>query len=420
MKLQRFPREKYLNRIRPFYNDYGIIKVLSGVRRCGKSCLLECIEDELVASGIPSENIIIINLDKRPYMRIKSADQLDEIINERTKNINGLKYLFIDEIQNVKNFEEVINGYREENEFSIFITGSNSYLLSGELITKLTGRYIEFKINTLSFDEYIDMKKFFKKNINLNLDIEFEHYIREGGFPKAIEYDDFPSKQIYTKSVIDEIYEKDIKKNRKIKNKRLFDEIIKFIISNFGATISIDSLVNYINSNTTEKTTKITIYKYIQQLESLKIIEKCSRIDQKSKRALFGKEKYYLTDLSFYFYNRTDNKINYGPVLENIVYNYLKGLGYQISVGKLKEYEIDFVLRDINDNYSYVQVARTIDNGIYDNNGASLVEEREYRPLEMIKDNYPKYVLTLDHLIQKRNGIIHKNIVDFISKKEDL
>lgn len=418
MSKSRYPREKYLKKIRNFYHDCEIIKVISGVRRSGKSCLLECVKDELLANNIPQQNILFINLDTKEYKNVKKIEELEKIIDEKFKNISGIKYLFIDEIQNVKNFEKTINAYREEGEYSIFITGSNAYLLSGELVTKLTGRYIEFKITTLTFDEYIEMKKFFNKKINDNLQIEFNSYIKEGGFPKAIEYDDFESKQLYVKSVIDEIFEKDVKKNKNIRNKRLFDEIVKFVIGNFGSTFSVSSLLDYINNNADEKTTKITIYRYINELINLRIIDKCERIDQKSKNSLFGKEKYYLSDLSFYFFNRTDNKINYGPVLENIVYNYAKSLNYEISIGKFKNYEIDFILRDINQNYYYVQVARTLDNGTYDEKGLSLVEEREYRPLELIKDNYPKYVLTLDFLLQKRNGIIHKNLIDFMHNKE--
>ncbi len=163
---------------------------------------------------------------------------------------------------------------------------------------------------------------------------------------------------------------------------------------------------------------KETVYNYLSILENAKIVSKCSRFDMKSRKSLRGEEKYYLSDLSFYFANNTDNRIEYGPVLENIIYNYAKSRGYAISVGRIGKLEVDFILRDMNMDYSYVQVARYIDNGNIDENGKNLTEEREYRPLEQIRDSFPKYVMTLDHLLQKRSGIFHKNIISFIEKGE--
>lgn len=414
MTKARYPREKYLKRLRPFYSDTGMIKVISGVRRCGKSCLLECVEKELLNQGVSKSSIIFINLDKRPFKSIKNAKKLEEAIDKKTKGISGKKYLLLDEIQNAKDFEESLNAYREEDDFSIFITGSNSYLLSGELSTKLTGRYIEIKMTTLTFDEYLGMKRFLQKPINPNLDVEFNSYLIEGGFPKALEYDDLTAKKIYVQSVVNEIFEKDIQHNKKIRKKRLFDEIMRYIINNFGSTTSIDKLTDYLNCTKGLKVHKEIVYRYVEQLIAMRIVDKCTRIDQKSKESLFGKEKYYLSDLSFYFIRNTDNRINYGPVLENVVYNYAKSLNYEISIGKLKDFEIDFILRDINQDYSYVQVAKTIDNG-GDDGSQNSTEEREYRPLESIRDNYPKYLLTMDRLFQRRNGIKHENLVDFIA-----
>lgn len=414
-----YKREYYLQKIRGFYDVDEIIKVITGVRRCGKSSLLETIIDELLSQGVNKDNIIYIHLDKRPYKSLKMPSELEKIIDIKTSNIQGLKYLFIDEIQNIKDFEEVINAYREEGEYSIFITGSNSYLLSGELATKLTGRYIEFEMTTLTFDEYVNMKAYYGKTISNNLEEEFDHYLIEGGFPFAIKLDSFKDKQLYVKSVIDEIYKKDIRKNKKIKNKMLFEQIQTYVINNFGATTSIMGLCNYLNNVNNIKVRRETIYNYLQILEDAKIISKCTRFDLKSRKSLRGEEKYYLTDLSFYFSNNTDNRIEYGPVLENVVYNYAKSRGYSISVGRVGKLEIDFILRNKQNDYSYVQVARYIDNGNIDENGKNLTEEREYRPLEKIKDSYPKYVMTLDRLLQKRNGIHHVNLISFI-KNENL
>ena len=185
MKLYR--RDAYLSKIRGFYHDTGLIKVITGVRRCGKSCLMETIIKELQESGIDDQHIIYLNLDKRGFRKIKTADQLDSLIEERSSAV-GIKYLFIDEVQNVKDFEEVINGYREEEEYSIFITGSNSYLLSGELATKLTGRYLEFELYTLTFPEYLEMKSFLGKEVSSDLTDEFDRYLLDGGFPQALQY----------------------------------------------------------------------------------------------------------------------------------------------------------------------------------------------------------------------------------------
>ena len=413
-----YPREKYLKKIRGFYDEGEIIKVITGVRRCGKSSLMEMVMSELKDKGIPDNNIIALHLDKKPYKSIKTTMELEKIIDELSKDAKGLRYLFIDEIQNIKDFEEIINAYREEGNYSIFITGSNSYFLSGELATKLTGRYIEFEMSTLSFDEYIGMKKYYGKDVSANPEDEFDKYILEGGFPYTVRLDSFADKRLYSKSVIDEIFEKDIRKNKRIKNKMMFEMIQRYIINNFGAAMSIKGLCEYLAKTVKSSVRKETVYNYLAILENAKIVSKCTRFDMKSKRSLNGEEKYYLSDLSFYFANNTDNRIEYGPVLENIIYNYAKSSGYAISVGRIGKLEVDFILRDMNMDYSYVQVARYIDNGNVDENGKNLTEEREYRPLEQIKDSYPKYVMTLDRLLQKRSGIRHKNIISFIEKGE--
>ena len=415
-----YKRELYLSKIRPFYNDEDMIKVLTGVRRCGKSSIMELICNELKDNKVTKENIVYINLDRRPYKGIKTQEKLEKVIDELFLGVKGKKYLFIDEIQNVKDFEESINAYREEGEYSIFITGSNSYMLSGELATKLTGRYIEFKIGTLSFYEYIEMKKFFNKDVNSDMNKEFTNYILEGGFPLTIKYDAVESKKIYVQSVIDEIFDKDIKRSKKVRDKALFNQIQTYIINNFGSITSIDGLSDYLEKVNKHKPSKHTIYNYLSVLENAKIISKCSRFDLKSKKSLSGEEKYYLTDLSFYFVTNTDNRINYGPVLENVIYNYAVLNGYSVSIGRIGKLEVDFIVRDIiNNNYAYIQVAKTIDNGVIDDKGIPVTEEREYRPLESIKDNYPKYVLTLDYLLQQRNGIKHENIIKFIHNNKD-
>ena len=398
-------REKYLKKIRGFYRSNDIIKVITGVRRCGKSTLMKMVADELEAQGVPAERILYLDLDQRKYRKIKTADQLEELIaagmDEAEQN-----YLFVDEIQNVRGFEEVINGFREDGNCSIFITGSNSYLLSGELATKLTGRYIEFEMYTLTFEEYEQMKAFYHMQISDNPLAELQNYILEGGFPRAVLIDNLEDKRRYTESVVQEIFEKDIRHRVKVRNREGFETVRQYLVNNFGATTSVSNLQRDLEKNGM-KITRQTLARYIQALVDAKVLYECNRFDMKSRKSIAGEKKYYLSDLSFYFALNKDNRINYGPVLENIVYLYAKSLDSKVSVGRIGKLECDFIIRDTSMNYAYVQVAYTIAL-------SKETEDREYKPLEMIRDNHPKYVVTTDYLLQKRNGIWHINLIDFM------
>ena len=409
--MEYYRRENYLKRIRSLYNDGSIIKVITGIRRCGKSSLLKSIIEELKEKGIPEKDIISIELDKKEFKKIVTPDQLEEEIDKRITD-KDFKYLFIDEIENVKNFEPVINAYREEGNISIFITGSNSYLLSGELITKLTGRYIEFEMMPLNFYEYIEMKKFLNKKINSNIYIEFEDFIKNGGFPGALYYDEFEDKITYISSVVQQIFEKDIKTNNKIKDVAIFEVIEKFIINNFGSVISVNSIYEYLVKKEKLKVDRRTLKRYIDILEKAKIIYSCDLFDIKSKMVLKGEKKYYLADFSIYYTLNTDNRISYGPILENIVYNYLKSKNYNLSVGKIGKLECNFIARKDFDKYFYIQVSKTIAD--------EKVEEREYKPFYEIRNMYPKYLFTSDVLLQNRDGVINVNIADFIYNNKEL
>ena len=407
--MELFKRENYLNKIRPFYHADDLIKVITGVRRCGKSSLMKTIMEELMDCGVSKENIIYVDLDKRGYRSIKNDIQLEQLVDQKSVTTD-LKYLFIDEIQNVEGFEELINGYRTEGNYSIFITGSNSYLLGNEIVTKLTGRYLEFEIFPLTFDEYCEMKKFYNKPVDFNTINELNNYILEGGFPRTIFIEQLSEKRKYVSDLVNEIFEKDIRQRVKIKNKDLFDNVKNYIINNYGATTNISALHKALtNAGFTIK--ESTVEKYINTLVNAKILYECKRFDMKSKKSLKGDRKFYLSDLSFYFSINTDNKINYGPTLENMVYLYAKSHDYAVSIGRIGKLECDFILRDNELNYSYVQVAYTI-------LASKETEDREYRSLEQIKDNYPKYVATTDYLLQKRNGIKHINIIEFMKNGE--
>ena len=408
MKL--FKREQYLRKIRGFYDADDLIKVITGVRRCGKSSLMKTIVDELIERGVSRDNIIYIDLDKRGFKSIKTPDQLEKVIDQEIKS-KELNYLVIDEIQNVKGFESLINGYRTDGGYSIFITGSNSYLLSSEISTKLTGRYISFEMFPLNFSEYVEMKKFYGKPIQPNTIIELNNYIIEGGFPRTIFFDEIADKRNYVANIVDEIFEKDIRRRVKIKNRELFNDVTRYMINNFAATTNIRSL-HTILVKSGFVISEATVDKYVNTLVDAKILYECNRFDMKSKRSIRGDRKYYLSDLSFYFSMNTDNQLNYGPSLENIVYIYSKSKGYSVSIGRIGKLECDFILRDSELNYSYVQVSYTIAL-------SKETEDREYRPLEQIKDNYPKYVATTDYILQRRNGIKHVNILEFMLNNQD-
>lgn len=398
--------------MRGFYHDDGMIKVITGVRRCGKSCLMQSIADELVESGVASDHIIYIDLDSRENRKVKTTDELENLIDMSTPaDTEGTKYLFIDEIQNVEEFELLINGYRTDGGWSIFITGSNSYLLSGQLVTKLTGRYIEFEVFPLDFAEYIDMKRFLGKPVNDVLVGEFTEYLTLGGFPKALEYEGEDEKRTYIKSVIHEIFEKDVKHSNKIKNVSVFDAVQTYLINNFGAPTNLKNLLAYFNDVEKIPIKRETLNRYIQILVDAKILYRCSRFDLKSRRSLIREEKYYLADPGFYFAMNTDARINYGPALENVLYLYLASRGYELSVGRIGKLECDFIARRRN-AYAYIQVSMSIADRD--------VEEREYRPFGHIKDGYPRYLFTLDPLLQERDGVRHLNMALFMQDGGDL
>ena len=239
---------------------------------------------------------------------------------------------------------------------------------------------------------------------------ELRNYILEGGFPYVAKLNSMNDKRLYVQNLINEIYEKDIRKRIQIRNRASFEAIMKYVINNFGSTTSIQNITDDLKkTGTTIK--RETVNRYINALISAKILMPCDRFDMKSRKSIMGEKKYYLSDLSFYYALNTDNRINFGPVLENIVYTYAASIDYMISVGRIGKLECDFILRDNEMNYSYVQVAYTILD-------SKDTEDREYRSLEKVtRDNYPKYLLTTDNLLQKRNGIIHANLINFMKEE---
>lgn len=403
-----FHRELYLSQMRGFYHDEGLIKVVTGVRRCGKSSLMRTVAEELCTDGIPQGRIVFLDLDARGNRRIRTADALEELIEKSVPETNETIYLFIDEVQNVDGFEDVVNAYRNDGGFSIFITGSNSYLLSGELATKLTGRYIEFDMFPLNFREYLEMKRFLGKPVSPNIDVEFAAYVRNGGFPKTLEYDSETDVQHYVQSLVNEIFEKDIRRRAKVRHRSVFDAVRAYMVANYGAPTSLKNLLAHFRDVEGIPITRETLKRYIDLLVQAKVLYRCPTFDMKSKRSLHGGEKYYLCDLAFHFATATDNRISYGPAFENLVYLYARSHRYSASVGRIGRLECDFILRSPEQNYSYIQVAYTIAD--------EATEEREYRPFSRIRDGWPRYLLTNDRLLQKRDGVIHANIADFMAE----
>ena len=409
-----YPREKYLKKIRPFY-DSDIIKVITGIRRCGKSFILKAIMNELIDRGIPKTQIIYIPLDRRGYKNIKTSEELETKIESMLGDDENY-YLFIDEVQNVFGFESVIHAYAEEG-YSIFLTGSNSYLLSDEISTKLTGRYLNFETFTLDFSEYLEMKRFFKKKIDQDIYVEFEEYILNGGFPKTIEFDDIQARQTYTRGIISEIFEKDVKTRKRISNVPVYERVQSFLLNNYSAPFSLSNLLECLEKEG-YKTKATTVRGYIEDLKKAKIIYECNRFDLKSKKSLRREQKYYLSDLAIYFAMNTDNRLSYGPSLENMVYLYLASQDYQISIGKIGKLECDFITRNTSGDYAYIQVTYTMQGE--DIKATERIKEREYRPFRKIRDGYPRYIVSLARFSDQQEGVHHINAIDLFLGKEKI
>lgn len=409
-----FPREKYIGRIRPFFNS-DMIKIITGIRRCGKSCIMKAIINELIANGVEESRIVYIPLDRRGFKYINTPWQLEEKIESYITE-EGFYYLFIDEVQNVEGFESVVQAYAEEG-YSVFLTGSNSYLLSDEISTKLTGRYLNFETYTLDFNEYLQMKSFFRLSINEDLSEEFKEYVLNGGFPKSLEFPDIDSRQIYTRGIISEIFEKDIKQRKRISNVAVFERVQSFILYNYSASFSFANLTECLRKEGFVFKDS-TVRGYIEDIKKAKIVYECNRFDLKSKRSIRREQKYYLADLSIYFSTNTNNDLSFGPSLENIVYLYLVSNGYQVSIGRIGNLECDFIVRDKDQRYAYIQVTYTLQGGSQE--ATKNLKEREYRPFRSIRDGYPRYIISLDKYRDQQEGVYHINAIDLLMGKEKI
>ncbi len=394
-------RELYLNKIRGFY-DKDLIKVITGIRRCGKSLLLKQIMEELTQNGVEKKQIIYINFEFKDYSFIKNDDDLHEYIKKLI--ITDKKYyLLFDEIQMIENFERAINSFKASLNVSIFITGSNSNLLSGELATLLSGRYVSFNMYPFSFKEVTLLKP------NDNIDKLFEDFITWGSLPQKYDMDDEFQTRTYLHDVFNTIIIKDIINRYSIKDIDLFNKIVEYIFTNPSQIFSAENLTKYLLNNDNKEVSNKTIYNYLEYMKHAFLINKVDRYDVRGKRILNGKYKYYLTDLGLGQILNSSKKRQNGAYLENIVYNELLIRGYDVKIGTLINGEIDFIATKF-DKKIYIQVAYILT----DEN----VINREFGAFDNINDNYDKYVLTLDTLNFSQNGVIHKNVIDWLLEEE--
>ncbi len=402
-------RELYLKRIRPLI-DTDFIKVIIGMRRCGKTVFLKSIIDELIEKGVKPENIIYISFESVKYKNIFTEKELDELILKLTKDIKGKIYLLFDEIQQVNNWEKCINGYRVDLESDIYITGSNSKLLSNELATVLSGRYIKINLYPFSFKEIIEYKI---ENENLILNTEnkkkiFQEYLLYGGMPGLLSIKEIDNKVNALQDIYDSIIIHDVLSRYNIKNIGLFKRFSYYLMNSTGQTFSKTSITKYLK-NENKKTNRNTISNYTNYMTEALFCKQVRREDILGKKILKTEEKYYLTDHGFH-HSLIDDNNNWIPrILENIVFNELIRRNYSVKIGKIKKHEIDFVCKK-HDKKVYIQVCYLL--------ATPETIDREFSPLFEVPDKFDTYVLSMDEINLSKNGIKHKNIIDFLLDDE--
>lgn len=395
-------REKYLSKIRPFY-DVDLIKVITGIRRCGKSVILTQIIAELKNNGVDDNHIIYLNFESKQNSFIKNDDDLYNYVQE--KIVDKKKYyIFFDEIHEINGWEIAVNSFKADlnDKVSLFVTGSNSDLLSSEYATNIAGRYVSFKVYPFTFKEVCEYKNITEKN-KYELKDYFDEYLLWGGMPQRFILTDEEQTKTYLTDIYDSIVVKDIIERFKVSDIDLFNRIVEYIVTTPSQTISIESLAKYFESDN-RTVSKNTLYNYIEYMCKALLISKADRYDVRGKRILNGKYKYYLTDLGIGQVRNTSKKQQMGAYLENIVYNELLSRGYDVKVGTIENGEIDFIATRYNEKL-YFQVAYQLYDEIID---------REFGVYKNVDDNYPKYVISADTIDLSQNGIIHKNIIDWL------
>lgn len=399
-------REAYMSRIRPFIGS-DLVKVLTGIRRCGKSVMLELIQEEITSSGVDPSQFISINFENMSNAGLCTAQALHDEILCRAAKISGKIYLFFDEIQEVQNWETCINSFRVELDCDIYITGSNAKLLSGELATYLAGRYVEFVIYPFSFDEFIQLYR----TIFPEADVRtcFNRYLTAGGMPYLanLRYEETACRQ-YLQDLFNSVELKDIVQRNKVRDVDMLERIIAYVTANIGTTFSSTAISKYLKSEGRSVSPE-TVLGYLKACTDAFLFYQVKRQDLRGKKILTVNEKYYVADHGVREAVFGGNQRDINLVLENIVYLELLRRGYVVTVGKIGDKEIDFICES-QGNRLYIQVAYLL--------ASEETIQREFGVYERVRDNYPKYVLTLDEFDMSRDGIKHRNIRDFLLEKE--
>ena len=399
--MQHIIRPKYLKQITQFV-DKPVIKVLTGMRRVGKSTLLTMIKDEIL-KNIPDNNKIYLNFESAELFDIATAKALHTYLQPLIKRTKGKIYFFFDEIQMVSGWERVVNGLSVDKDCDIYITGSNSTLISGDLTTLLSGRYTAFEIYPFTFGEFMQIFK----NKKIPKETLFEKFVQLGGMPflHYLDLDEVPSFK-YLNDVYNTVLVKDVLQYNNIRDVDGFNRILSYVLENIGHTFSANGIKNYFK-NEKRNISIDTILNYLEYCKNAFIIKKVPRYDMAGKKILKVDEKYYVTDHGFRQAQGFSNTKDIERTLENIVFIELVSRGYEVKIGKLKDREIDFIAQK-NDRIFYYQVAYMLTD--------EKTREREFGVYKSIEDNFPKYVLSMDRVDFGRDGVIHKNIVDFLSE----
>lgn len=399
-------REAYMSRIRPFIGN-DLVKVLTGIRRCGKSVMLELIQEEIMASGVDPSQFISINFENMSNASLCTAQALHDEIICRAAQISGKVYLFFDEIQEVQDWETCINSFRVELDCDIYITGSNAKLLSGELATYLAGRYVEFVIYPFSFDEFIQLYR----TIFPEADVRtcFNRYLTAGGMPYLanLRYEETACRQ-YLQDLFNSVELKDIVQRNKVRDVDMLERIIAYVTANIGTTFSSTAISKYLKSEGRSVSPE-TVLGYLKACTDAFLFYQVKRQDLRAKKILTVNEKYYVADHGVREAVFGGNQRDINLVLENIVYLELLRRGYVVTVGKVGDKEVDFICES-QGNRLYIQVAYLL--------ASEETIQQEFGVYERVRDNYPKYVLTLDEFDMSRDGINHRNIRDFLLEKE--
>ena len=399
-------RDEYIKQIVPFI-DKDVIKVLTGIRRSGKSVMLKLLMEELKNRGINENQFIYINFENLKYRNLKNYEKLYDFILNKVDDKYKSYYIFLDEIQEVEEWERCVNSLRvdEDFNFDIYITGSNAKLLSGELSTYLAGRYIEFVVYPFSFKEFFEIIQ--EKNQEIKVKEAFQKYVKFGGMPFLHNLDyNFEASMQYLQDLYASIILKDITQRNNIRDTDLLERIINYVVMNIGNTFSATSISKFFKSEN-RKVAIETILNYIKACEEAFLVYRVARNDLLGKKILNVNEKYYIADHGIREAIMENNQKDINQILENIVYFEMLRRGYNVKIGKVDNLEVDFVCKK-NDETIYIQVSYLL--------ASEDTKEREFSVLENIKDNYPKYVLSMDEFNMSRNGIKHVNLIEFLIK----